>query len=116
MEREMIQAGIVYRNNLNKENQLSNQSQLTSMRELKDSEKKEDVGQGERLTGAKRGNQLGVSGSALGGGLSGLSNAFRPGGLGGMGNKGRGAPKALGGMYGPQPEFLPMQTVQPGPL
>lgn len=86
MEREMFQLGASQRVNLVREEGIR--------RELKDSERREDVGQGDRLTAAKRdGNSN--------------NNAFNSNNLKaiGFGKFGRGSvgPRPLKGMFGPQP-------------
>jgi len=105
MEREMIQAGMTWRAQLSKEANFANQAQDQFLRKRLEEEQREDVGQGDRLSGAKRNQQLN-SGS-----LSGAFGAKNP-----FGAKMRSPPKPLKNMFGAQPAPLPMSTVQPGAL
>lgn len=104
IEREMIQAGHAHRANLT--GQPTNPQEALMRKRLED-EKREDVGQGDRLTNAKRGTQLNSNN---------LSSAF--GSKNPFGSKlvGRAPPKTLKGMFGPQPLPLPSSEVRPGPL
>jgi len=96
MQNEMYQCGMVHRSNLTNQPHLDMNNNM-HRRELEDHERKEDVGQGDRLTAAKRDmfsmgaqNSMGLK---VGGGFS--SKLM-----------GRGAPpKPLRGMFGPQPQL-----------
>ncbi|CAD7927448.1 unnamed protein product [Amoebophrya sp. A120] len=90
MQNEMIQQGIAHRANLM--GQPRNQEELQLRRELEEAERREDVGQGDRLTAAKRDMYPGFGGLKMGG--------FSSGKL--MGRP----PKPLRGMFGPQPPAM----------
>jgi len=97
MQNEMIQAGQVHRANLTGQPRDAAEAQLK--RQLMEDEQREDVGQGDRLTGAKRDNQGNFNNANNG---SFFKSSFQ-----GLGNKfgGRNSPpKPLRGMFGPQPQ------------
>ncbi|CAD7927715.1 unnamed protein product [Amoebophrya sp. A25] len=92
MQNEMFQVGMVHRANLTGQPHLSS----SAGRHLEDHERKEDVGQGDRLTAAKRdmfsnANNIGLK---LGGGFSSKLMGRGP------------PPKPLRGMFGPQPAMM----------
>mmetsp|Transcript_22268 Transcript_22268/g.56243 ORF Transcript_22268/g.56243 Transcript_22268/m.56243 type:complete len:430 (+) Transcript_22268:441-1730(+) len=88
MQNEMIQAGLAQRANLL--GQPQNREEMQIKRELEDAERREDVGQGDRLTAAKR-DMFGMVKFGFGG-----NNKF----------SGRPVPKPLRGMFGPQPPAM----------
>lgn len=95
MQQEMFQAGQVYRANLT--NQPTSKLAIDNRRQQEENYH-EDVGQGDRLTAAKR---------EMGGGFNTANNNNYMGkSTGGMGGKHlrSGAPKPLRGMFGPQPQ------------
>lgn len=90
MQNEMIQAGEIQRANL--KGQPQNQQELMLRQQLEE-ERKEDIGQGDRLVGAKRDGNM----------------QSRSMGMGGFSSKllgGRQAPMPLKGMFGPQPSVV----------
>ncbi|CAD7930458.1 unnamed protein product [Amoebophrya sp. A25] len=119
MEREMFQVGEIERANLRKHNSLnagvfngiqgaltngaangngSNANNRIPGRELTEEEKREDVGQGDRLVGARLSNQLSNRGSTSG--FFGLANKF-----GGGSSTPMKPSVQIRGMFGPQPLF-----------
>lgn len=92
MQNEMIQAGEIQRANL--KGQPTNQQELILRQQLEE-EKREDHGQGDRLTAAKQ-QKSGFS----------LNNNFQFGS-----GKLRGAPLPLKGMFGPQPSIASSATM-----